>query len=105
MESYIALLEHLKITFSHFIPKVVVSDFEIAIRNAFIKIFPNVKLLGCYFHYAQVRCYSGWNIKFFLSNYIGMGRFPYYKGLYRQCAYEKKNPQKSYEEKPFSKTP
>ena len=29
------------------------TDFEVAMNNALLKVFPNIKRTGCYFHYKQ----------------------------------------------------
>jgi hypothetical protein len=35
-------------------PETIISDFELAILNAMSTRFPNSKIKGCWFHYAQV---------------------------------------------------
>nr|XP_054757171.1 uncharacterized protein LOC129263283 [Lytechinus pictus] len=57
LEQYRRLLQHLKniavdarLRFS---PRIVVSDFEVAIRRAFVEEFPGIRVRGCYFHLTQ----------------------------------------------------
>lgn len=35
-------------------PEIAVSDFEKAEHKALKIVFPNIKIIGCYFHYSQV---------------------------------------------------
>lgn len=50
---YIHVWKYLKSTFPNFNPKKAMMDFELAERNSLKKIFPNVNIFGCYFHYAK----------------------------------------------------
>lgn len=52
--SYDNLFNHLKQQFPELDPPVITSDFELSMRKSIRQIFPDAKLLGCYFHYAQV---------------------------------------------------
>jgi hypothetical protein len=56
-ESYIELLSNLKhqCWLRNFIidPRIVVSDFEIAVIEAFKQMFPGIKARGCFFHFNQ----------------------------------------------------
>ena len=36
-----------------FSPRIAVSDFEKASRNAFMYLFPEMKMIGCWFHFTQ----------------------------------------------------
>lgn len=53
-EAYAAMFQELKKLIPSLAPTHIMSDFEEAERNACRKAFPEAKILGCYFHYAQV---------------------------------------------------
>ena len=52
-ELYTAVLSSLIQLIPRFSPKLAVSDFEKAPRNAFIHFFPEMKIIGCWFHFTQ----------------------------------------------------
>lgn len=54
-KTYDEILEHVTSKFPDFQPQKFMSDYEIALRNSLRKFFPEAKILGCYFHYAQVK--------------------------------------------------
>ena len=53
--TYVTFFNHILSNFGNFTPKIVISDFELALGSAFQTVFPTIKLMECYFHYAQVR--------------------------------------------------
>jgi MULE transposase domain len=42
-------------------PKVVITDFEMAMRSALRYYFPSVKLIGCHFHFSKVIYHHTYN--------------------------------------------
>ena len=54
-EAYCAVWKFIKKTFPNFHPAAAMSDFEEALRNSLEEEFPGTKILGCHFHYSQVR--------------------------------------------------
>lgn len=53
-EAYTSLFSELKRIAPNMNPYEIISDYEEAERNACKEAFPNAKIIGCYFHYAQV---------------------------------------------------
>lgn len=53
-EAYDGLFEELTRIAPNLNPTEIMSDYEDAERNSCKKAFPNARILGCYFHYAQV---------------------------------------------------
>lgn len=53
-KSYKILLQHLKDTFPDLKVNEVMRDFELALKKAAEAVFPDAKVLGCNFHFAQV---------------------------------------------------
>jgi hypothetical protein len=51
--AYIKALRNLLIVFPTLNPKIVHTDFEIAVIRAFREVFPNVIAKGCFFHFTQ----------------------------------------------------
>ena len=64
--TYVEVLEAIKIIvkplgisqLSPYLPQVILTDFEVAIQNAFLHCFPNIELKGCYFHFKHA--HQGW---------------------------------------------
>ncbi|KAG0439061.1 hypothetical protein DMUE_2696, partial [Dictyocoela muelleri] len=52
-ETYYYMLKEIKDLINEVSPTAVVIDFEIGIRNAFLKIFKNIKVKHCLFHFGQ----------------------------------------------------
>ncbi len=53
-ETYVTMLTALRLaTGTVWSPRAVVSDFELALQNAFLLVFPNTQVWGCYFHFTQ----------------------------------------------------
>lgn len=52
-EAYIHLMKYLKSNVLDFKPNSIITDFETSLRNALKCVYPNVKLIGCWFHYTN----------------------------------------------------
>ncbi len=52
--TYAYMLQELRCATSYrWNPKAVIVDFELALQNAFLSVFPGVEVWGCYFHFTQ----------------------------------------------------
>ncbi|KAE8740773.1 hypothetical protein FOCC_FOCC013697 [Frankliniella occidentalis] len=47
---YTAVLQHIKQLVPQFNPRVVMTDFEVGLQNAWKTVFPNANVIGCYWH-------------------------------------------------------
>ncbi|CAI6359310.1 unnamed protein product [Macrosiphum euphorbiae] len=80
--SYRKVMERFQIKFPEVKPLVIMTDFETALRNAFMYIYPEAQIFSCWFHYVQ--CLQK-NIKRMgYSGYIGQNREA--KMCLRMCA-------------------
>ncbi|KAK3910891.1 Phosphoenolpyruvate carboxykinase [GTP] [Frankliniella fusca] len=52
--SYIQLFEFIKLLCPEWNPEEMTLDFEKSLRDAFGSVYPNCKIIGCYFHFTQV---------------------------------------------------
>lgn len=52
-EEYVSILQHLQRAVPNFRPTLVMTDFEVALQNAFQRVF-HCHVAGCYWHYCRV---------------------------------------------------
>ena len=68
-EDYLSVLEQVKNTIN-IKPIKIIIDFERAERNALQTMFPDAKIIGCFFHYSQVIKDNTHNNKYVHFHYI-----------------------------------
>jgi len=49
--SYIKVMERFQMKFPEVKPLVIITDFETALRNVFLYIYPEAQIFSCWFHY------------------------------------------------------
>ena len=54
-KAYQAVFDHIKGKFPSFLPKTAMSDFEKALMKAIRLSFSDIKVVGCHFHFSQVK--------------------------------------------------
>lgn len=83
-EAYIHILQYIKSNVIDMNPKNVISDFECGIRNAFKYVYPEVKMIGCWFHYTNALRRKASKITGFISH---LNRNKQAKSLYSKFVY------------------
>lgn len=52
--SYRKVFERFKIKFPEIRPTSIIIDYEMALRNVFLEVYPEAVVTSCWFHYVQV---------------------------------------------------
>lgn len=53
-EAYQLVLRKCKLIFPNLRPATIMTDYEMALKNAFYDVYPDAELHSCWFHYVQV---------------------------------------------------
>jgi len=51
--AYEKVIAHFKTLFPNIQPSKIMTDYEIGLKSAFSKVYPNADMVSCWFHYVQ----------------------------------------------------